>query len=98
MLEWHAIASMVKFQGSRHGSVLLVEKEDFNAFEKKLENRIGWIIWIIGSYNTIKIAALAICLHFEKGSKDEFLFTVMSCDIVCMVTLFAYFFIVMAIL
>ena len=97
MLEWHAIASMVKFQGSRHGSVLLVEKEDFNAFEKKLENRIGWIIWIIGSYNTIKIAVLAIFLHFQ-GSKDEFLFSVMSCDIFCMVTLFSYFFIVMGIL
>ena len=88
---------MVKFQGRRHGSVLLVEKEDFNAFEKKLENRIVWIIWITGSYNTIKIAALAIFLHFE-GSKDEFLFTVMSCDIVCMMTLFVYFFIVMGIL
>ena len=77
--------------------MLLVEKEDFNAFEKKLENRIVWIIRIIGIYNTIKIVTLAFLLHF-KDAKDEFLFAVMSCDIFSMVTLFVYFFSVMGIL
>ena len=53
---------MVKFQSSRHGSVLLVEKEDFNAFKKKLESRIYYTIWTIGFYNLFKIALLGILL------------------------------------
>ena len=62
MAEWHAIAAMVKFQSSRHISVLLVEKEDFNAFEKKLERRIVCALWFIGIYNFVKIVLLATLL------------------------------------
>lgn len=76
---------------------MLVQKEDFNNFEKKLEARVTWVICIVGCYNFLKVAIIVVLLLLDTRAPG-FITVMLICDSVSMVILFAYFFAVIIIM